>query len=457
MTPTKTLIAAILVMSVSWPSLANHHLKKPNNRTRRVGGNQPVQAARGIPYARNPAAQASGYTLGANRGYVPNASMEEMVEFNDDIAEATKRILQDASNFGTTLKPLMQELDANPRAINEAYNHLKERMEQISASVATRNVPDAMYAKELNMIQEMLLKAEIGFIDGPIKEIVEIAADGEKSKPAKKHEVADLIKEIGKKEEALIRKLQNMQVQFAKVNNIELSTPPEPPAPAPGPGPGPGKDVEPVYVAESNPEVPVYSEPVEYEDPVRIHKEIDEFSYEIKNNPQNLYIREKRAKTLIVIRDYDRALLDLEVIVNTEKTGDSYYNRGVVHKLNGHPLLAIADYTKALELEPEHYKALSNRGSVYSELERYKEAFDDFNKAIGIAPDQSTAYFNRGFTYTKLGDYEKAIADFTKVTVIQPNDVDAYRHRAKSYYRSQELDKAREDLRKATELELEKL
>ena len=50
----------------------------------------------------------------------------------------------------------------------------------------------------------------------------------------------------------------------------------------------------------------------------------------------------------------------------------------------------------------------------------------DFTKAIKIDPDYSTAYYNRGLAYNILENYKNAIADYTRAIKIDPDFANAY-------------------------------
>ena len=47
---------------------------------------------------------------------------------------------------------------------------------------------------------------------------------------------------------------------------------------------------------------------------------------------------------------------------------------------------AIADFDKAIELNPKDARAYYNRGVVKDELKQYKEAIADYDKAIELNP-----------------------------------------------------------------------
>ena len=68
------------------------------------------------------------------------------------------------------------------------------------------------------------------------------------------------------------------------------------------------------------------------------------------------------------------------------------------------------------------------------ELEKYDEAIADFSKAIELNPDFMGTYYNRGSVYIKLGKYAEACADFTKFIEINPDYADAYCERGNCHY-----------------------
>ena len=103
----------------------------------------------------------------------------------------------------------------------------------------------------------------------------------------------------------------------------------------------------------------------------------------------------------------------------------TYFNRGVAYGRKGEVDRAIADYTKAIALDPNVALAYTNRGSAYYRKGEYERAIADHSKAIAIDPNHANAYYNRGVAYEQKGDKDQAIADFRKVLEINPSDQDA--------------------------------
>jgi tetratricopeptide (TPR) repeat protein len=57
---------------------------------------------------------------------------------------------------------------------------------------------------------------------------------------------------------------------------------------------------------------------------------------------------------------------------------------------------AIADYTKAIELNPNNVDAYNNRGATKTTKDDLDRAIADYSKCIQLKPDDAKAYYNRG-------------------------------------------------------------
>ncbi len=62
----------------------------------------------------------------------------------------------------------------------------------------------------------------------------------------------------------------------------------------------------------------------------------------------------------------------------------------------GQHFVAIADFSKAIELKPDYAIAYYNRGLAKRRLKQYADAIKDYSKATEINPDFVEAYYNRG-------------------------------------------------------------
>ena len=131
---------------------------------------------------------------------------------------------------------------------------------------------------------------------------------------------------------------------------------------------------------------------------------------------------------------------------------NNLYNSGVDKYEQGDYQGAIADYTKALEINPDDVKAYSNRGVAKRKLKDYQGAITDYNKVIDIDPQEATAYSNRGNIKGDLKDYQGAIADYDKAIKISPQYATAYYNRGVTKRKLKDAQGAIADYTKALEI-----
>ena len=146
------------------------------------------------------------------------------------------------------------------------------------------------------------------------------------------------------------------------------------------------------------------------------------------------------------IADYTKA-----IEINPQEAIPYYYRGDAKFNLQDYQG-AIADYTKAIEMNPEYADAYNNRGIVKRYLKDYKGAIADYTKAIEINPQDVGAYTNRGIAKNGLKDYQGAIADYNKALEINPKDPIAYSNRGASKELLGDLKGACDDWRKAVDL-----
>ena len=71
--------------------------------------------------------------------------------------------------------------------------------------------------------------------------------------------------------------------------------------------------------------------------------------------------------------------------------------------------MAIAEFTRAIQLDPGYTSAYFWRAYSYAELGQYRDAINDYTKAIQLDPDYAMAYNNRGISYHYLGQHQTAL------------------------------------------------
>jgi hypothetical protein len=74
---------------------------------------------------------------------------------------------------------------------------------------------------------------------------------------------------------------------------------------------------------------------------------------------------------------------------------------------------SIAEYTKAIQIDPKSAKAYSGRGAVKFAIGDNQGAIADFTKAIELDPKSTESYTGRGTAKFGTGDIPGSVVDFT--------------------------------------------
>ena len=97
----------------------------------------------------------------------------------------------------------------------------------------------------------------------------------------------------------------------------------------------------------------------------------------------------------------------------------------------------------------KHVDLHFNRGMHYLKRNEIKLAIACFTKAIEVNPDLAEAYQYRGNAYLGKGELEKAIADYTQMLVLKPKNPEYYYIRGEVYLHASKWEEARRDLNSA--------
>ena len=95
-------------------------------------------------------------------------------------------------------------------------------------------------------------------------------------------------------------------------------------------------------------------------------------------------------------------------------SGETYQEKGDYDR-------AIADFTKAIELNPDYAISYNNRGSINFLTGNYVCAITDLTKAIELNPHDIDGYMKRGFAYWAKGERVRGDIDFIKAKELNPD------------------------------------
>lgn len=84
---------------------------------------------------------------------------------------------------------------------------------------------------------------------------------------------------------------------------------------------------------------------------------------------------------------------------------------------------AIAQYRKALAIQPELPEARANLGAALSAIGDFDAAIEEDKRALQTAPDKTAVLMNLGLAYYKKGDLTNARPEFEAVHAARPRDM----------------------------------
>ncbi len=101
---------------------------------------------------------------------------------------------------------------------------------------------------------------------------------------------------------------------------------------------------------------------------------------------------------------------------------DAWFETGVERLEAGENEAALTAFARVLELDPNHHRALVNRGNALANLGQIEEAIASYDRAISIIPDFRAAWSNKGDVLFDAERYEEALACYEKVLEWQPEN-----------------------------------
>lgn len=121
--------------------------------------------------------------------------------------------------------------------------------------------------------------------------------------------------------------------------------------------------------------------------------------------------------------DWDGAIADYTKALQVDPKNDAAYrDRAFAHLNKENFAAAIADYDQALELDAKDIMAVTGRGDVHRVKGDGPRALADYNLAIRLAKDDffgevyvSSAYFGRALLFMGQEQWDAAVTDFSQV------------------------------------------
>jgi len=128
--------------------------------------------------------------------------------------------------------------------------------------------------------------------------------------------------------------------------------------------------------------------------------------------------------------------------ISGTQLGEAYYFKGRNLYLKKQYQPAIADFSKAIELQGKLAWALNDRGICYQELGNLDAAFRDYEEAIRVDPSDPLPYANRSDIHRRRNRLDQAIADAGAAIRLDPKRAGSYWTRTAAYEEKQQWTEA---------------
>ena len=156
---------------------------------------------------------------------------------------------------------------------------------------------------------------------------------------------------------------------------------------------------------------------------------------------------------LFAEREFDAALAGFDSILEYgEARAEDYFNRGTAHLRVAALEEAIADLTRATELDPGLAAAHLNLGIAHYRNRDAETALEHVAEAIERGPDYARAHWNQGHMLGMQNDFEPGLAAFDVAVGLDPDDPINLMGRGLAYANLGRVTEARADLAAALAL-----
>lgn len=156
-----------------------------------------------------------------------------------------------------------------------------------------------------------------------------------------------------------------------------------------------------------------------------IKKEGNQFLYQEVQNSIKFVENPASASQQVLIEPFNQA------IARNPNDANAYFYRGGGYYMQGDKQNALADITKATEINPKFSVAWVAQGDIFRELGKFTEARNSYDRAIkansqwgNVSP--SVAYAYRGLTNLVLGNTQAANADINQALQLDPKNAVAH-------------------------------
>lgn len=123
----------------------------------------------------------------------------------------------------------------------------------------------------------------------------------------------------------------------------------------------------------------------------------------------------------------------LDSIRYKQSDSGEHYRLGRYFQQRGRHMLALTEFSRAIDLDPQRADAQNAMGVSYDQLRQFDMAERCYRRALVLKPDFAAAYNNLGYSYLMRGKPEKAIVPLQKAVFLQDRNTRFHNNLALAY------------------------
>lgn len=143
----------------------------------------------------------------------------------------------------------------------------------------------------------------------------------------------------------------------------------------------------------------------------------------------------------------------VEASQNVPKEARRSFDQGMKYKREGKPDKALENLTKAVEIFPEYFRALAERGELLLGTGKCVEAAADFERVLKLDERYSPALRGAGFCMLEQQQFPEAARYLMRALHAEPNDASAHLFLGVALIQLNQTEVAREELLEALKLD----
>lgn len=125
-------------------------------------------------------------------------------------------------------------------------------------------------------------------------------------------------------------------------------------------------------------------------------------------------------------RDYQGAIADFtQAIELNPDYAEAYYSRSLGHYRQRNAPKALEDLTQAIELNPQYTQAYVQRGVVQANSRNTPASLNDYRQALRLSPLDATILYRQGLSQAHLRQYQGALITLNRALAFNPRLVEA--------------------------------